>query len=377
MTSCSGKAKEGVDKNILPRKLDMLEMLHPLSWVRYIRDTQPLDTWESVQCHIFYLLGTTLFADKSTVYAHVKYLPLLQNFEQIDTYSWGLATLAHLYRALCRASWYDCKEMDGPLDFECPFLCPFRDNGLHPLRYRLHAGIIVESSSTNQGMSRRAVSIRHDIDYMEEFAFRPYLGIIILAELQNHLDVCDTVGPLVSFECVEWHPVDRVGRQYGYAQSSPLSAQDIHLDQHCYTLRGHHTEKLDSAIREPLQLSVARYIRVCNQLPTLAHLPITVVPEVVGVHSSAATPAAICSVSAFSYHRLPLPQSPQPNHHSQDSYHNHHSLPQSEHVHLGFEYADFFALSSQVDQYADDAIIRRFLDGGDLLEDILDATPPQ
>ncbi|XLU23022.1 hypothetical protein S245_059088, partial [Arachis hypogaea] len=96
----------------------------------------------------------------------------------------------------------------------------------------------VESSSTNQGMSRRAVSIRHDIDYMEEFAFRPYLGIIILAELQNHLDVCDTVGPLVSFECVEWHPVDRVGRQYGYAQSSPLSAQDIHLDQHCYTLRG-------------------------------------------------------------------------------------------------------------------------------------------
>ncbi|KAL4316240.1 hypothetical protein AHAS_Ahas15G0265300 [Arachis hypogaea] len=45
-------------------------------------------------------------------------------------------------------------------------------------------------------------------------------------------------GPLVSFECVEWHPVDRVVRQYGYAQSPLLPAQHIPLDQHCYTLRG-------------------------------------------------------------------------------------------------------------------------------------------
>ncbi|KAL4294127.1 hypothetical protein AHAS_Ahas18G0197000 [Arachis hypogaea] len=51
-----------------------------LSWVRHIRDIQPLDTWESimryVRCHIFYLLGTTLFVDKSTAYLHAKYLPL-------------------------------------------------------------------------------------------------------------------------------------------------------------------------------------------------------------------------------------------------------------------------------------------------------------
>ncbi|KAL4337915.1 protein MAIN-LIKE 2-like [Arachis hypogaea] len=63
-----------------------------LSWVRYIRDTLPLDTWESVmryvRCHIFCLLGTTLFMDKSTAYAHAKYLPLLQNFDQIGSYSW-------------------------------------------------------------------------------------------------------------------------------------------------------------------------------------------------------------------------------------------------------------------------------------------------
>ncbi|XP_057756480.1 protein MAIN-LIKE 2-like [Arachis stenosperma] len=63
-----------------------------LSWISHIRDTQPLNTWESVmhyvRCHIFCLLVTTLFADKSTTYAHVKYLPLLQNFDQIGNYSW-------------------------------------------------------------------------------------------------------------------------------------------------------------------------------------------------------------------------------------------------------------------------------------------------
>ncbi|RYR79212.1 hypothetical protein Ahy_A01g004040 isoform H [Arachis hypogaea] len=54
--------------------------------------------------------------DKSTAYAHAKYLPLLREFERIHTYSWGSACLAHLYRALYRASRYDTKEMDVPLN---------------------------------------------------------------------------------------------------------------------------------------------------------------------------------------------------------------------------------------------------------------------
>ncbi|RYR63068.1 hypothetical protein Ahy_A04g020858 [Arachis hypogaea] len=91
-----------------------------LSWIRHIRNTQPLDTWESVmcyiRCHIFCLLGITLFVDKSTAYAHAKYLPLFYNFDKIGNYSWGLACLAHLYMSLCHASRYDCKEMDDPLD---------------------------------------------------------------------------------------------------------------------------------------------------------------------------------------------------------------------------------------------------------------------
>ncbi|RYR61022.1 hypothetical protein Ahy_A04g018117 [Arachis hypogaea] len=103
-----------------------------LGWVRCIRDEESLDTEESirryVRCQIFCLLGSTLFTDKSTAYAHAKYLPLLRDFERIHTYSWGSACLAHLYRALCRASRYDTKHPQCswrlPVTSETIYCCP-------------------------------------------------------------------------------------------------------------------------------------------------------------------------------------------------------------------------------------------------------------
>ncbi|XP_025637640.1 serine/threonine-protein phosphatase 7 long form homolog [Arachis hypogaea] len=90
-----------------------------LAWVWRCRDTEPCDTQESVEryvrAHIFCVLGTFVFLDKSTTSLNSKFLPLLWNFDWISSYSWGAASLAHLYRSLCRASRYNCKEMDGPL----------------------------------------------------------------------------------------------------------------------------------------------------------------------------------------------------------------------------------------------------------------------
>ncbi|KAL4274790.1 hypothetical protein AHAS_Ahas20G0042400 [Arachis hypogaea] len=91
------------------RKLDPPLTWNPmLGWVRTIRDVESLDTEESIKryvsCQIFCLLGSTLFTDKSTAYAHTKYLPLLRDFERIHTYSSRSACLMHLYRELCRAS---------------------------------------------------------------------------------------------------------------------------------------------------------------------------------------------------------------------------------------------------------------------------------
>ncbi|RYR68047.1 hypothetical protein Ahy_A03g014510 [Arachis hypogaea] len=90
-----------------------------LAWVRWCRDSKPCDTQESIEqyvrAHIFYVLGTVVFPDKSTTFLNSKFLPLLRDFYRIPQYSWGAASLAHLYRLLCRASRYNCKEMDGPL----------------------------------------------------------------------------------------------------------------------------------------------------------------------------------------------------------------------------------------------------------------------
>ncbi|QHO30269.1 uncharacterized protein DS421_8g231800 [Arachis hypogaea] len=220
----------------------------PLGWVRRIKDAEPLDTEESirryVRCQIFCLLGSTLFTDKSTAYAHAKYLPLLRDFERIHTYSWGLACLAHFYRALCRASRYDTKEMDDPLNLlfvwaweRMPCLAPVPRHTLPPAEIPV-AMRWSHSERTTSWLAKTVANFRVDIDYMQEFEWRPYEGMIIPNELHGHLDVCDTVAPLLSFECIEWHPADQVMRQFGFAQPPPQGARGIPLDQHCLALRG-------------------------------------------------------------------------------------------------------------------------------------------
>ncbi|RYR09793.1 hypothetical protein Ahy_B05g078202 [Arachis hypogaea] len=151
------------------------------------RDTEPCDTQESVEryvrAHIFCVLGTVVFPDKSTTSLNSKFLPLLRNFHRISSYSWGAASLAHLYKSLCRASRHNCKEMDGPL-------------------------------------------------ILLFFIWRPYMGVGVPDVLDVHMGICSTQSLLVSFECIEWHPTDRVRRQFGMQQLPPGPAFDIGRDHY-------------------------------------------------------------------------------------------------------------------------------------------------
>ncbi|RYR09963.1 hypothetical protein Ahy_B05g078410 isoform B [Arachis hypogaea] len=64
----------------------------------------------------------------------------------IGHYSWGSACLAHLYRGLCRASRYNCKEIDGPITLllgwawiRLPYLSPLpSEPHSFPLANRWH-----------------------------------------------------------------------------------------------------------------------------------------------------------------------------------------------------------------------------------------------
>ncbi|QHO00829.1 uncharacterized protein DS421_13g409730 [Arachis hypogaea] len=120
---------------VASRKSDCRGSGIKLTWLRDLKERSQLTDENSIQvyvkCHIMLLIGTILFGDKSGASVHWKYLPLLNEFASIGQYSWGSACLAHLYRSLCRASRFDCKEIDGPLTLllcwawmRLPYLAP-------------------------------------------------------------------------------------------------------------------------------------------------------------------------------------------------------------------------------------------------------------
>ncbi|RYR24893.1 hypothetical protein Ahy_B02g058470 isoform C [Arachis hypogaea] len=108
------------------------------------------------------------------VYAHAKYLPLLRDFDRIHTYSWGLACLAHLYRALCHVSRYYTKEMDNPLNLlfvwaweRMPCIAPV------PRQYLPVADVSVawrwsHFEQTVAWLSKTTAIFRQEIDYIKE-----------------------------------------------------------------------------------------------------------------------------------------------------------------------------------------------------------------
>lgn len=65
--------------------------------------------------YLLWLLGTTLFVDKTTTLVHAGFLEFLHESDGVQNYAWGAATLANLYRQLGEASRAGCTNIAGCL----------------------------------------------------------------------------------------------------------------------------------------------------------------------------------------------------------------------------------------------------------------------
>ena len=91
-----------------------------MGWIyRVCGDVTPRSSIEQVECaakeYLLYLLGCTLFADKSSTRVPVYYLSLLMDLGRVHHYAWGDAALAYLYRQLGIATRTDVRQIVGYL----------------------------------------------------------------------------------------------------------------------------------------------------------------------------------------------------------------------------------------------------------------------
>jgi hypothetical protein len=59
---------------------------------------------QAVRIYLLYLVGITLFTDKSATDVDVGYLRYFRDLDVVAGFSWGVAALAHLYRELNNAT---------------------------------------------------------------------------------------------------------------------------------------------------------------------------------------------------------------------------------------------------------------------------------
>ncbi|KAA0061950.1 serine/threonine-protein phosphatase 7 long form-like protein [Cucumis melo var. makuwa] len=67
------------------------------------------------RAYIMQLIGGFLFADKSNTLVYCMFLQFIFDFDQTDTYAWGVATLTWLYKEFYRASHAQSLEIAGSL----------------------------------------------------------------------------------------------------------------------------------------------------------------------------------------------------------------------------------------------------------------------
>ncbi|XP_015639817.2 uncharacterized protein [Oryza sativa Japonica Group] len=233
-----------------------------VSWVRAEFNNCPEDADEETikqhaRAYILSLISGLLFPDASGDLYTFYPFPLIADLENIGSYSWGSATLAYLYRAMCDA----CRrQSDGSNLTGCLLLLqfwswehfPIGRPDLVKLKYPNVEELEDERDRPTVGLrwvvgvcARRAAPARCYEHFTNEFdlltddqvVWCPYreermkeLQLAPICTQDSHLWL--TRAPLLYFFMVEIYMPERVMRQFGLHQVCPPPLRDTSAELH-------------------------------------------------------------------------------------------------------------------------------------------------
>jgi hypothetical protein len=95
-----------------------------LAWLEKFLKEMPHNPTEAqlmyhLRAYLLYFFGNFLLPDTSGDRVHTMYLPLLEDIDTINSYSWGTACMSSLYRAMCDVV---ISEADNPAVGGCALL---------------------------------------------------------------------------------------------------------------------------------------------------------------------------------------------------------------------------------------------------------------
>ncbi|KAL4354243.1 hypothetical protein GQ457_06G012080 [Hibiscus cannabinus] len=187
------------------------------------------------RAHILRVIGGILMPDKSRNKFHLMWLRHLWVLSDAGKFSWGSAVLAFLFRELCKATDPSKHVIGGCLLllqswawFRMPFIRPT----LHqPTSYIFPLILRWTGPLSSVGLPDCQRDFQLLIDKNDEFVWTPYAVPKILncvpPQIFQGAQVWMSKVPLINYAVIEWHPVDRVLRQFNCVQPIPPQSQNL------------------------------------------------------------------------------------------------------------------------------------------------------
>ncbi|XP_073147080.1 serine/threonine-protein phosphatase 7 long form homolog [Henckelia pumila] len=191
-------------------------------------DSTNEDVAKFSRCVALLIIGGCMFSNSEITAVKLMYLPFIQDIDKVNTYSWGSAVLAYLYRELCNTSMELKKDLCGPLQILQIWVWS-SITLLSPNRLQLSHMTSEHAADVLQGLPfppygaqwKRGFSwvhtVRHFVRTIRDMLDRKFKWTVYdmeSPELTRFLEgnrnlLCRSACPLINFDIVEMHRPER------------------------------------------------------------------------------------------------------------------------------------------------------------------------